>query len=934
MSNIDDIAPKQEHSIMASQPDLISFHGFSTRETANRRCTTALGTTLKIISIFWLAAAMTLMAAGMSEAAEHNPDAGVVRATLGNGLQVVVVPDPIAPVVTTVINYRVGSNEAPKGFPGTAHAQEHMMFRGSPALSAAQLADITAALGGRFNADTRQTVTQYFSTVPSQDLDVVLHLEALRMQGVLDSEKLWRQERGAIEQEVAQDLSNPEYVLYSRLQATLFKGTPYAHDALGTRPSFDRTTGAMLKKFHDTWYVPNNAVLVIAGDVVPDKVIAQVKRYFGPIPAGKLPQRPRIHLGPIEPETIHMHTDSPYGMAILAFRMPGFDSPDYAAAQVLSDVLNNQRGRLYNLVIQDKALEAGFSLNTLPATGLGYVVGAFPNGGDSRQVVSDLRRVLAEELQKGFPEDLVAAAKRRELADEAFQKDAVADLAMAWSDALTVEGRQSPREDLDAIAKVTPADVNRVARRYLNPDQAITAILTPQPSGKPTSTKGFGGKESLNLSPTHHVQLPEWAAHALSTLSVPASSVHPTVTVLPSGLKLIVQPESVSNTVSLHGHIKNNPYMQIPQGKEGVDQVLDQLFSYGTTSMDRLTFQKALDDIAADVSAGTDFSLKVLADQFEKGTALLADDELHPALPRPAFATVRKQTAAEVAGQLHSPDYLVGRAIKTALYPHNDPALRQATPQSVAGLSMKDVKAYYRSVFRPDETVIVVIGNITPERAAAVVGKYFGAWKAVGPKPDILLPPVPPNRPGSVSVPDVSRVQDRVTLAETVAMTRTNPDYYALRLGDHVLGGGFYATRLYQDLREKTGLVYYVGVGLQAGRTRSVYVVDYACDPPNVAAARAIVKRNLETMQKEPVSAAELHRAKSMLLREIPLEESSLVSIAKGFIQRTGLDLPLDEPTRAARKYAALNADAVKAAFAKWVRPDALVQVTQGPAPH
>jgi zinc protease len=87
-------------------------------------------------------------------------------------------------------------------------------------------------------------------------------------------------------------------------------------------------------------------------------------------------------------------------------------------------------------------------------------------------------------------------------------------------------------------------------------------------------------------------------------------------------------------------------------------------------------------------------------------------------------------------------------------------------------------------------------------------------------------------------------------------------------------------------------------------------------------------------MQKEPVSAAELHRAKSMLLREIPLEESSLVSIAKGFIQRTGLDLPLDEPTRAARKYAALNADAVKAAFAKWVRPDALVQVTQGPAPH
>ena len=141
----------------------------------------------------------------------------VLRATLNNGLRLVVVRNPVAPVVTTEINYLVGSNEAPEGFPGTAHALEHMMFRGSEELSADQLADITAAMGGDFNADTRQSITQYFFTVPSEDIDVALHIEAIRMKSLLSTDSLWENERGAIEQEVARDLSNPQYIFYSKL---------------------------------------------------------------------------------------------------------------------------------------------------------------------------------------------------------------------------------------------------------------------------------------------------------------------------------------------------------------------------------------------------------------------------------------------------------------------------------------------------------------------------------------------------------------------------------------------------------------------------------------------------------------------------------------------------------------------------------------------
>jgi len=861
-------------------------------------------------------------------------DSGVLRATLANGLRVVIVRDTLAPVVTTEINYLVGSNEAPDGFPGMAHAQEHMMFRGSPGLSADQLASITAEMGGMFDADTQQEVTQYYFTVPVEDLDLALHIEAVRMRGVLDSEALWVKERGAIEQEVAQDLSSPQYVFYTKLLTAMFRGSPYAHDALGTRSSFDKTTGAMLKDFHDTWYTPNNAILVIVGNVEPHDTLRKVERLFGDIPAKKLPPRAAVDLRTFEPTTLNMPTDLPYGLSVIAFRMPGLNDPDFAATQVLADALNSQRGTLYALVPSGKALYAGFSLNQLPQAGVGYVLAAFPKGDSGPVLIERMQKILADDLKRGFPADLVRAAKRRELASAEFEKNSVTGLASAWSEALAVEGRRSPDDDLQAISRVTVADVDRVARKYLVLHRTLVAVLSPQASGKPVTSKGFGGKESFAGTQTKPVALPDWAQKGLRRLEVPKSTVHPVVSRLANGIELIVQPEPISNTVSVFGHIRNEQSLETPPGKEGVSDVLSQLFAFGTTSLDRIAFQKALDDIAADESAGTDFSLQVLTDNFDSGVALLAANELHPALPERAFKIVQHQIAASVAGLLQSPDYLTGRAVAAALYPPGDPTLRQATPASVSALSIQDVTDYYHRVFRPDLTTIVVIGRISPAAARQTVEKYFGHWRAHGLKPRTLLARVPLNKPSVTTVPDSSRVQDSVTLAVNLGLTRSNPDYYALQLGNHVLGGAFYATRLYRDLREEAGLVYYVSSSFAIDRTRGVYSVDYACDPPNVSRARDIVERDLRAMQTTLVKPDELRRAKALLLREMPLSESSLNSIANGLISRVRLDLPLDEPTIAAHRYLKLTAADVRAAFNRWLVPADLVQVTEGPSPH
>ena len=326
--------------------------------------------------------------------------------------------------------------------------------------------------------------------------------------------------------------------------------------------------------------------------------------------------------------------------------------------------------------------------------------------------------------------------------------------------------------------------------------------------------------------------------------------------------------------------------------------------------------------------------MNVLKSHFAQGVGLLADNLLRPALPEEAFKVVQTQTADALAGKLQSPAWLAGRALDKGLYPKEDPKQRHATPTTVSALTLEDVKNYHHVVFRPDLTTIVVIGAITPAAAKEVIEKHFGAWRAEGPQPATDLPPVPLNKPSVVTVLDKSRVQDEVILAETLGLTRKNPDYYPLQVGLHVLSGGFYATRLYHDLRERAGLVYTIEAFLQAGKTRSIFGIFYGSDPQNVTKARNLVERNLYKMQKVKVSQTELHQAKTLLLRGMLLARTSTGSIASQLLSLVQNGLPLDEPARAAQRYRIITGAQVRKAFDHWIRPDTFVQVTRGPSPQ
>jgi zinc protease len=890
---------------------------------------------LKILRVlpFLLIVAVTMPNLGAS-AAPTGTD--VTRATLANGIQVVIIRNTLAPVATVEANFIVGGQETPAGFPGMAHAQEHMAFRGCAGMDADQTAAIFALLGGDNNADTQQNITQYFETVPSADVDVALEAQAACLKDVGDAQAEWDKEKGAIEQEVQRDLSNPIYKFIDRMNGALFAGTPYEHDALGTRPSFEATTGAMLKDFYTKWYSPSNMILVVVGDVDPAATLAKIKELMGNIPSRALPVRPKIDLKPFQSQTISIDSNLPYQLGIVAYRFPGTNSPDYAAMQILSDVMANERADLYgNLVPTGKALGTEFGVaETFPQASVGFGLVALPAAADPSSAIEEMRKILTKYATDGLPQDLVDAAKRSEIAQAEFERNSIPGLANVWSNALAAEGRHSPEEDIDAIRKVTLADVNRVAKQYLLNVSSITATLKPVNGGGPVSQKGFGGSESVTSAPTKPVELPAWAKGPLEQLQVPENTLAVSDMTLPNGIRLIVRTDTTSPTVTVLGEVKHEDDLQTPAGQDGVSGVLDGLYSYGTQSLDRLAFAKALDDIAANEQAGSSFSLTVLKEYLSRGVELLAENELHPALPENAFLVTRQQSAQFVAGRMHSPGYLTSRAVETALLPAGDPSLRETTPDTVTKLTLDAVKQYHDATVRPDLTTIVVIGDVTADEAKTVIEKWFGDWKAAGPKPETDLPPVPVNQASAANVPDPEAVQDDVTLDQQVNLNRFDPDYYPLQLGNHVLGGGFYATRLYHDLRQENGLVYNVDVSLSAGKTRASYTVTYGCDPDKVSKARALIVRDLEQMRTQDVSDAELRQAKTLLLRQIPLATASEEDVARGLLGRAVIGLPLDEPVRSAQIYFKLTADDVMKAFAKQVRTDNLVQVVRGPAPQ
>jgi zinc protease len=443
-------------------------------------------------------AMVAILAAGAAVAAPRLADAAGPKVTqfrLDNGLEVMVIPDHRTPVVTHMVWYKVGSADEQPGKSGIAHFLEHLMFKGTEKHPQGAFSDTVARLGGQENAFTSTDYTAYFQRVAKQHLEKVMEFEADRMTGLKLSDEVVLPERDVVlEERRMRTDSQPGARLSEAMQAASYVNHPYQHPIIGWEHEIKKLNREDALAFYRRFYAPNNALLVVAGDVTPEEVRALAEKTYGTVKRADTPPRER----PQEPEPqAHRRVSLADARVAQPSLSRSYLVPSYRTAapreaealEVLSQILGgDQTGRLYRKLVVEKGLAAGaggwYQGTSFDPTR--FAVSATPRPGVSLdELETALDAVLAELAEKGVDDLELARAKTQLTADAIYSQDNQATMARIYGAAwATGQSADDVREWPARVKSVTADDVKQAARRYLVLDRAVTGYLKPAPAKK------------------------------------------------------------------------------------------------------------------------------------------------------------------------------------------------------------------------------------------------------------------------------------------------------------------------------------------------------------------------------------------------------------------------------------------------------------------
>jgi len=896
------------------------------------------------------AAGLWLVPAGMAADAKSDDQSiskiaaglyeGIRTETLPNGLRVYVKAIPNATTVTTMVAYRVGSCDEDKEFTGLSHYLEHLMFKGTDKIQPGDIDRLTLRKGGANNAYTTEDYTNYHFDFAAEHWEVPLRIEADRMRNLrIDARHEFEQEKGAVCAELDRNEDRP-WDLELKLILPLLFGTkaPYGHPVIGERKHVHAATAEVIKAYYDKWYHPNNAVLVVVGGIDPDKVLAKIKELFGPILKKELPPRkpemPSERKGPLKKDFASKFFQP---RLLLGYNTCKTGDPDYYALDVIQAVLSGGRtSRLYKQLIEGEEIASSADASNNSGRYPGWfsvqveLVGGKKLAQAEKLVLAELDRLRKEPVSAAE----LKRVKQQLVASVVFNRESVHGLADDIARNVTVNDLDFLKNYLTKVTAVTPEDVQRVARKYFDPQQRVVIYSEFKGKKDDVEPKGGGGGFGFSAPGGRHGRVQASRLHYDKEVSGANFSLEAAKRVeLPNGLTLLLFENRRLPIVVAEALVKDVRLYE-PAAKSGVATLVGRLLDEGTAKHKGPEIAELIEDTGGALSfSSAGGSVKVLTPYRKLGLGLLFECLSEPTFPADAFNRQREQLLSEIEEAETKPDTRAAKEYRALVYgKHPFGRLASGTTKTVGALKPEDCKAFHKQVFVPNNTVVAVVGDFDSKQVIEEIKELTANWK----KAPLEKPAVPPVVMPEKFAQKVITMPDAAQLAFYMGhpgIRRNNPDYYKLLVMDYVLGTGpGFTDRLSAAIRDRKGLAYTVRANISsgAGEEPGLFTCYVGTEPKNFAEVKAIFLKELNRIRDEPPTKNEVTDAKDYLLGSLPFEFQSNADIAGHLlgVERYGLGLNyLDIYKKAV---AAVTPEDVQAVAKKYIDPKRLVLVVAG----
>ncbi|WP_240731545.1 M16 family metallopeptidase [Hymenobacter radiodurans] len=806
---------------------------------------------------------------------------------LPNGLTLLVHEDHSDPLVHVDVTYHVGSGREEIGKSGFAHFFEHMMFQGSDNVADEQHFKTVTSSGGTLNGTTNRDRTNYFETVPNNQLETALWLEADRMGFLLDAvtQQKFEVQRSTVKNERGQRVDNQPY---GRARETIYQalypyGHPYSWDVIGYLEDLDRSDVNDLKNFFLRWYGPNNATITVGGDVKPADVVKLVEKYFGSIGRGPAVENMKLPAPKLTADRYVSYQDNVrFPMLQMVFPTVPQYHPDEVALDALAEIMGRGKNSLLykNLVKSQKAVQASVSNRSSELAGeFGITALSFPGKGlDSMEVL--VRQTLAEFEKTGVTDEQVQRFKSSSEADRINSLASVSGKVSQLAAYQTYTGNPNRLpEELKQLRALTKADVVRVYNQYIKGKKAVVLSVVPKTAPNllakadnyTISKEGYKAPADIYKGLTYVK-----AKDTFDRSQQPKGGANPVVQVpavwqeqFKNGLRVMgtrnTEIPSVTMLLTIRG---GHRLEQADRTKAGIASLTAAMLNEGSQKYTGEEFSAALDRLGStvQVSAGADNTtvyVQSLTKNLDQTMALVEERLMRPRFDAADFARIKKQTLENIANQNTQPVVIADKTYSRLLYGADDimSIPTSGTQNSVQNITLEDVKQFYAKNYAPNISHLVAVGDVD-QKVLMPKLSFLENWS----RKEVALPAMTvaakPDKTKLYFVNKDGAAQSEIRIGYLALPYDATGDYYKAYLSNYILGGAF-NSRINLNLREDKGYTYGARSGYSGSRYAGPFTAAAGVRADATAASVKEFVKEIEDYRKTGITDEELAFLKS-----------------------------------------------------------------------